>query len=344
MSTASKPAAKPRARRLEDIDLSKTHEPILVRPSGTIVDMTQRIRYLALFDILGYSQLLKRLSLISLVDLAMRAPAMAHFAASGKVRTAKNKSVVPDRRHSGIGITAYADTLLIYSNGHGVADLVRTIDAAHALMQTLMSQGILLRGAVTKGQFYANKKDGVFTGEALIRAFELEKRQDWAGAIVDLERISAPDEQAVLKEFDAVGKLFQFTAPMKGGPLDTHLCIGWPLGMGMDASDWSTFVGKLYGKPTWQGFTKMRLANDFLQNHRRAWPLPQLRTETGPDGRTRVVGRSWERAPHPVSDVRFQPLTFELTLPPTGIAGVPTAQGTDQSLAKKSKGGGREPS
>jgi len=81
-----------------------------------------------------------------------------------------------------------------------------------------------LRGVVTAGECVFDEANGVFIGEALVRAVELEKEQEWVGCGIDARALDHEAAGATIrKHVDVVA----YNVPMKAGASPITAALWW---------------------------------------------------------------------------------------------------------------------
>jgi hypothetical protein len=184
--------------------------------------------WIGLFDILGFRELHKRMSGVDLAHVIQRVPRMAHLIGSQQELGGR------------LGYFAYADTILLYPREvrDPALSLMQMLHYGAFLMATSMSAQLPLRGAITKGDFLMSPTyrdaEGNFTGQqvwgkALMRAYELERCQDWAGAIVDLDAIDTDADRDGVALARRAGAVVDYPVPLKvDAPTGNFAALNWP--------------------------------------------------------------------------------------------------------------------
>lgn len=182
---------------------------------------------IAVFDILGFRQLIKTSRIKAL-------PEIFKMIINLKERICISYGDTPFIRTKLI-----SDTILIYVDPQTLIQYsMKQFDQVNSLLQAAANllvfcgmKGIPIRGACTYGEYYVDVESKLIMGTALIKAYDLEKQQDWMGAIIDQEY-----EQLYRDSFDRYQWnssdehliLVPYRAPMKSGSRNEYCCIGWP--------------------------------------------------------------------------------------------------------------------
>jgi len=96
-------------------------------------------------------------------------------------------------------------------------------------MQLSLAQHVPIRGAIVFGEMYMDQTKNIYVGQALTRAYDLEKQQNWVGVVVDRSV-----EEAYPELFGEHGEnkevlpfLFKYQVPMKAGQPAESWTINW---------------------------------------------------------------------------------------------------------------------
>ena len=120
-------------------------------------------------------------------------------------------------RETGWGTLLLSDSLLLYSEEISelppVEPLTKAILISRIITMRCFEQYLPIRGAISFGEFYANREESIYCGKALLEAFELAESQQWIGMTI---APSAEEYAATLV------KNFQFSKPWSVRP-------GWDL-------------------------------------------------------------------------------------------------------------------
>jgi hypothetical protein len=121
--------------------------------------------YIALFDVLGFSELIARES---------RGPELERY--FDAIDQATNK--IHDVQY-----VVFSDTIVITTPSRSHEDLLQIVRASSYAMHYLLKEGLPTRGAISYGTYYRSRSDKgvVIAGPAFIEAYHFEKSQDWVG-------------------------------------------------------------------------------------------------------------------------------------------------------------------
>ncbi len=172
--------------------------------------------FMALFDILGYSQWIKQNSIENVVIDHKNMKRMATTNVEHFLNYALKEDIIK--------VLSYADTFLIYTNQISETAFKAIMAACRGMFEAAICFGLPIRGAVTCGEFYAS--EDMITGKPLIAAFEKEKEQDWIGCwIMDMcfEKISNKEKRRYLDDKTVV----RYPIPIKAGKVKKVYAYNW---------------------------------------------------------------------------------------------------------------------
>lgn len=150
--------------------------------------------YFGFFDVLGYKDLIINNELDTVVDIYNKT-----------LSDLGEKAILIEGRHDyarapdqqPVKYLAFSDTIILYQDsslyipdmkirGHSLLEIQSLkifVETVCYLLRLSFERGIPLRGAVSHGRYYATEK-GCFLGKPIIEAYNMEKTQDWAGAVI----------------------------------------------------------------------------------------------------------------------------------------------------------------
>lgn len=212
--------------------------------------------YLALFDILGFKQIIESQPLNTAIK------------SLGNLEQIVNDLL----RREGMGspnhleVRWFQDTLIIISSGDTKRQLASIIQYCSALLALTFAEGIFLRGAITHGEVYITSTAAL--GKPIVKAYAMEQNQEWIGCWVDLECVKAADKETKrwLGESDTI---FPYPVPFKNGALRPEFVLNWPLclisesGLKALRQGWDKLAPE--GLPSWEFLRKVHNTDAFLQ-------------------------------------------------------------------------------
>jgi len=175
--------------------------------------------FVALFDILGFSEMVKNreLTRVTAIYRRMRKEFKSILTATGTVLSGR----LP------ISFKSFSDTFVIYT----FDTKTNTKDPFLLLMLGCASlfiaanrDNLRLRGAVTFGEIYTSKD--VVIGKPIVEAFRLEKEQDWIGCCISEECCEKILPQIEKYSHD-LNIIIEYEVPLKMGPVKKMYAFNW---------------------------------------------------------------------------------------------------------------------
>lgn len=130
-------------------------------------------RIVAFIDVLGFK------NLVNSTDLSSIEAYFTIVIESFKQHTTKY----------GFKFILISDAIVVYCSN--TKDNFESVCRSLTILQNqLLLEGIIIRGGISYGDFYVNRRNNVMVGKALIKAFNLESQASYPRIIVDREMIS----------------------------------------------------------------------------------------------------------------------------------------------------------
>ncbi len=126
-------------------------------------------RWVSYLDLLGFSEIVRSKNWSYVFSYYTRAIE----------RFVKDRGFEPE-----VNKTWFSDTFLIYSSDSSMNSFLSVESTTRWFTYFLTSAGIPICGAMSYGDFYADKNNNVFFGEALIEAYSFGENQNWIGFII----------------------------------------------------------------------------------------------------------------------------------------------------------------
>jgi len=124
-------------------------------------------RWLAYFDILGFSALIEKHHPYFILEMYEDALKASHIPQSAEI----------NRIH-------FSDTFVFYSADDTPQSYAWMQSVAKNFVYTCVYKSIPLRGAIAFGEFYANEEKNIYFGKAFIEAYQEAESQDWIGLVL----------------------------------------------------------------------------------------------------------------------------------------------------------------
>lgn len=196
------------------------------------------VNYLALLDVLGY----RKAILTNPLDEMVRVASSIRDEARGTMLEGLRDLPAPVQH------IVYADSVLLYTEEASSDSLRSLVTRVQEVLATCMMEGVLLRGAVTKGELFVSKGRQTIVGKGLVQAYDLEQQQDWAGAVLDQASLSTHPEKLAVDDLLARGQLVEYDVPFRQGPKKA-IAVCWPPLVGMEEGDLRSQMTRLAGQP-----------------------------------------------------------------------------------------------
>jgi hypothetical protein len=103
----------------------------------------------------------------------------------------------------------FSDTIIFYSTDDSRISFQAVAEASRCFFDELLDSKIPVRGALAFGDFYADKANGIFLGEALVDACKYGEKFDWLGfvlhpsALARMEEVGQPVSDLTYRRWDA---------------------------------------------------------------------------------------------------------------------------------------------
>ncbi|HUR24940.1 MAG TPA: hypothetical protein VM327_02870 [Candidatus Thermoplasmatota archaeon] len=235
-------------------------------------DLGPQERYVAVLDILGFRRIVHEHDTTALVDLLSHLQDMTTVATGFLAEREAGKRIRVHR-------VQYSDSYLLYTDDIGPIHLDLMVRSVASVISALMLWGVLVRGAIVRGDLFVSGNRQIFAGKALVRAHDLERQLDWAGAILDVDTIASDDEKRVIERVELrEGWLMDCEVPWKNGRA-RGLAVGWPFWVqGGDISHYQEEVQNLLPDPDPEQQQKQNNTWAFFEEHRRTYPKSPLAT------------------------------------------------------------------
>ena len=203
--------------------------------------------FLALLDILGFKDLIERNSHEELKEIfeVLIIPDYELTMTINAFKRSKigNKTIyTPDRDNIRLNSTLISDSLIFWTDNVSMKSFFWIIAAIRSLMSRSIAIGIPLRGAITIGPIYhqfgiyetdLTNSYNILIGKSIVDAYNLEKRQNWSGCIIDKKCIekyrSQIDAENLATVEDLITKkiICKYNVPFKNGRFSNEYVIDW---------------------------------------------------------------------------------------------------------------------
>lgn len=182
-------------------------------------------RFVAFLDILGFKHIVKDREHAELIEI------MHTFKSA--IKLANSIPIIADcQKDSLVNCVTFSDSIVLYTDGIESHDFYRLVHVVKILIGCSLGSKTPLRGSISHGDFYADKENEIYVGDALVSAYENEGNQQWSGAYIcdftaELILSAYPDVVESLKKF---AYLIDYDIPFKqivGKDVHKRLAINW---------------------------------------------------------------------------------------------------------------------
>lgn len=179
--------------------------------------------FVAHFDLLGIKNAIRRDSNVvwgALCQLfEVREGSLAH-----SIRIPSKGLHIEDR----VKHFAFSDTVVLYTRSDEDADLYSIALLATMMFENGLREGLPMRGGIAHGGFSVDERMRLFTGAALLNAYELGECAQWLGICVD--QVTA--ERARSLGIQSNGRwpiMIRWPVPQKDGKPAERFVVDWPV-------------------------------------------------------------------------------------------------------------------
>jgi len=173
-------------------------------------------RFIAFFDIMGFKDLVQKNSHENIVDKLSNL--RSNMAQINKVKNAKLFEDFGVENSQTKWIT-FSDSLIIFSKGNELKDLIKIIVEASYILFTSIQDGLPIKGAISCGTLTVDFENSMFFGQSLIDAYLLHDELEMYNAIIDHSaeaKIKSFGDVPILKKM-----ITNYRVPMRSGRI-TH--------------------------------------------------------------------------------------------------------------------------
>jgi hypothetical protein len=180
------------------VKISEAFRP--ATPSREVGSLESQDYLIALFDVLGFSNLVKErgsAALLKSYQQIVRLVMNRSYTAFGRIKVAPDHYILGGT-YAPIGYTYFSDTIILWTtpyDTHVSPFLARCAD----LICEALRMRLPLRGAITFGEAVMHRPSRTYIGKAIVEANEIEKNQRWVGVTLG-RSFGSPDFKEALSE------------------------------------------------------------------------------------------------------------------------------------------------
>ena len=178
-------------------------------------------RFVAHFDMLGMRSLTKRnpdLAWKCLSDLSRARDERMHMG----IELVDSGELIANQVHSFI----FSDTLISFSKGNAKNDALALLLLTTELFTLALHYCIPLRGGIAYGRFDFNLERNLFSGPALVDAYELGEASQWLGVVLD-DWTADIAKRIPLRSQLGIDGVVPWDVPQRNGPPATRNVMNW---------------------------------------------------------------------------------------------------------------------
>ncbi len=154
-------------------------------------------RLVAVCDILGFKNLILNQDLEELIEgkLSLFRRLVSFSIMHGQMPDLP-QALKDLREQNRIGLAWFSDTIIFYAKKDDDISCRNVLETVNWLLFFTMQSETRIRAGIAYNEFFAEPKNEIFLGKAIVEAYELEQAQEWSGATLTLEaaaRIPQPN-------------------------------------------------------------------------------------------------------------------------------------------------------
>lgn len=181
------------------------------------------VRFVAHFDMLGMSALTKRNPDLAWNTLSALCRAREERLSLG-IRRLDTNEVIADQ----IRTFTFSDTVVAFSEGSTENDALAMVLLMTELFTYALHLCVPLRGGIANGQFTFNFDMNLFSGPALVEAYELGESAQWLGIVLDHYTADTFSRLPVGRSLGRNGSIVAWDVPCKDGTSRRQSVANWP--------------------------------------------------------------------------------------------------------------------
>ncbi|QJD87608.1 hypothetical protein [Cohnella herbarum] len=188
-------------------------------------------KFIAFLDILGFRDMVNSNSHNDLEKI------IESVIERNVLRAEKNvNKTLRDLKYDDVQISflTLSDSIIIWTGDKNALSFVGFIMIVNILSAALMYDGVPIRGGISCGPISIKQdKRQYLYGKGIVKAYNIEKKQDWSGVVIDPEVLKL-DELYNSKEIELLrshNHIVDYKVPNKSGEMCEQPCLNWPTGL-----------------------------------------------------------------------------------------------------------------
>lgn len=189
--------------------------------SGIDENFNWPLRYVANFDILGISSLIrdhKEKALRMLLDFYD----IKNLLGQMNIEIIETGEIIADQ----IARVSFSDTIVIFTKGNTIKDLWAIIALGSQLFSKCLNKCIPIRGGVAYGEFFFDPYREIFCGFPLVEAHKIGEEAQWLGIVVTEEVAKRCDQNNITTRQQP--GVVEWGVPLKNECSVRRSVINWP--------------------------------------------------------------------------------------------------------------------
>jgi hypothetical protein len=185
-------------------------------------EIIRQKRYVAYFDMLGFKTATSRNPSVAWDALVSLRQSMDEV--SRLMIEVKDDGVLLKDR---VKIFILADSVLLFTAEDKAYDLIAILLLTSTLFAKCLNKCVLLRGAITHGEFFYNLHLNLFGGAPFVRAYELERKANWSGIVVDDSVAIQYQKRNIPATKNGDPIIIQWDVPLKQQTTERQWVLDW---------------------------------------------------------------------------------------------------------------------
>lgn len=180
-------------------------------------------RFVAHFDMLGMASLTKRDP-----DLAWQKLLDLQLASEDRLNLVIERKDTNELIANQIQTFTFSDTIIAFSKGNTENDALAIFTLTTELFSRTLHDCVPIRGGIAYGRFAFNSALNLFSGPALIDAYELGESSQWLGIVVDEHTAMIISKSLIGKSPRGRSLVVPWHMQCKGGAVRQRMVVNWP--------------------------------------------------------------------------------------------------------------------
>lgn len=182
-------------------------------------------RFVAHFDMLGMRALTKRDPDLAWEKLFALSRAREEMLKNLDIERVDTNQLITDQ----VQAFTFSDTIVAFSKSNEENDALAIIILTTELfVRAALDYGVPLRGGIAHGRFVFNHDLNLFSGPALVEAYELGESSQWLGIVLDDHTATVFSQLPAGRSLRGREVVVPWDIPCKDGALRRCIVVNWP--------------------------------------------------------------------------------------------------------------------